>query len=582
MHSNNRIEIDASNIPSWVSVKLNHKSLSEFVVVDVGASSFNSKDGSILSIAAVRFINGVPAAHFYTVSKPSEKTEEGTYNRKFSFSVNLLDEVTIELAPDEEDVMAAFGKFVGASPIVGHNAGRFDARLIRKAFRRHKIPSCFDSIIYDTYEIARNLNIFQNNSLAGICKELSIRQIDPHHALSDCIATGEVMLYFLKNHYNEAVNQNFFISHGTLLHGNIDKSPIVSKPINDYYVADIGLSDKFSRLAIAQTIVDNGGFYLHSILKETTVVLHGDILLEDDAIARYTKFGTASAKLARTNKLIRTGKKIELFDLNDFIIEIADDHCTQLSNLEIDIKSSADQVSSPSGYLSITEIWENWSKHVSIHSARAQSYTPIPRPGEKNTLVDGAEPTRSDSINSTKELLQGLRSRFLENKAHESEEIITPCRTVTRPDWAFIGATAYVRSKDGSYVKSIITRVLNTQIVVNCLKYDGTKYYQERFLVIEFPKSNPYRVGESSLAPPLRTTLVSQQEGEAALANMPNNEALISERMDVENIAKKLRAVMTADLKLSGVDAIISAFQLIRAEMIEDESHSDFDGNSTL
>jgi hypothetical protein len=286
-------------------------------------------------------------------------------------------------------------------------------------------------------------------------------------------------------------------------------------------------------------------------------------------------------KLGRANELIRKGKKIELFDLKEFITEIGNDHCTQLSNLEIDIKSSADQVSSPLGDLSITEIWENWSKHVSIHSPRTQPYMSVPTTKEKTTLVAGVshEPTRTDS---TKDLLHGLRSRFLEIEKHKSKEIITPRRTVTRPDWAYIGATAYVRSKDGSYIKAIITRVLNTQIVVDCLKYDGTKYYQERFLVKEFPKNNPYRVGESSLEPALRTTLVSQEEGEAALANMPNNEVLISERMDVENIAKKLRAVMTADLKLSGIDAIISAFQLIRTEMIEDESHSDFDGNSKL
>lgn len=576
MHSNNPIEIDAFNIPSWVSVKLNHKKLSEFVVVDVGANSFNSKDGSILSIAAVRFINGAPAAHFYTVSKPTEKTEEGTYNRRFAFTVNMLDEATIEIAPDEKDVMAAFGKFVGSSPVVGHNVARFDARLIGKAFRKHKIQSSFDSIIYDTYEIAKNLNIFQNSSLAGVCKELKIRQIDPHHALSDCIATGEVMLYFLENHYNEAVKKNFFMSYCTLLHGNIDKSPIVSKPINDYYVADIGLSDKLNRLAIAQTIVDNGGFYLHNILKETTVVLYGNILLEDEAISRYTKFGSASAKLARTNKLIRKAKKIELFDLNEFIIEIAEDHCAQLSNLEIDLKLSADQVSSPIGDLSIMEVWENWNKHVSIYSRKSQPYTPIPIAREKNTVVGSFnnETSRSDS---TKELLESLRSRFLNKEVSEIDEPIAPRRIVTYPDWAFIGATAYVRSKDGIHSKAIITKVLNTQIVVDCLKYNGTKNYQERFLVMEFPKNSPYRVGQTSLDPELRTTLVSQHEGEAALASMPSNESLISQRMDVENIAKKLRAVMSADLKVSGVDAIISAFQLIRTEIDEADSRSDLE-----
>lgn len=363
--------IRAYSIPSWVTAILNREKLNEFVVVDIETNGLDCGSDSVLSIAAVRFIDGVVAANFYSLMKPVSKTSDGTYNTESARSVNKITESLIEAASDEKDVMLKFSEFVGVSPVVGHNIARFDARFIDKAFKRHKILSAFGWQMFDTFAIARSVGGFEKNSLEVVCKALNIPNLAPHHALADCLATGELMVHFIKNHYSQVIKNEFIVCE-RLKSDHIDRSPLMKTSLNNQQVAEAGLSSLISRLDIAQTVVDSGGKYLHSPLKQTTKFLTGDLEAEDKLIRRTSKFGSASSKARKASELAaKAERSIEFVDLDHFARTLAIPHLTKLSDLPLHLEIYPDEVSTFSGYLSLDSVWKDWNTHVAVFEGRS-------------------------------------------------------------------------------------------------------------------------------------------------------------------------------------------------------------------
>lgn len=369
--------IQAYSIPSWVTAILNREKLNEFVVVDIETNGLDCSVDSILSIAAVRFIDGVVAANFYSLMKPVSKTDAGTYNNESARAVNKITETLIEAAPDEKEVMLKFSEFVGVSPVVGHNIARFDARFIDKAFKRHKILSAFGWQMFDTFAIARSVGGFEKNSLEVICKTLKIPNLAPHHALADCLATGELMVHFLKNHYAQVIKNEFVVCE-RLKSDHIDRSPLMKMSLNNQQVAEAGLSSLISRLDIAQTIVDSGGKYLHSPLKQTTKFLTGDLEAEDKMIRRTSKFGSASSKARKASELdAKSEKSIEFVDLDHFARTVAIPHLTKLTDTPLHVEIYPDEVSTSTEFLSLDSVWRDWNSHVASLEGKSTSFTSI-------------------------------------------------------------------------------------------------------------------------------------------------------------------------------------------------------------
>lgn len=375
-YNSSAIQLKAHSLPSWATVSLNLESLNEFVVVDVETNGLEYYSDSMLSIAAVRFINGSVAASFYSLMKPDKKSAEGTYNTQSARAVNKITEHLIENAPSEKEVMEAFSKFVGVSPTVGHNIARFDARFIEKALKRHKISSAFGWQMFDTFSIARSVGGFEKNSLEIICRDLGIENKAAHHALADCLATGEVMVHFVNNFYSKVLRHQFTISE-RLRSEHIERSPVMRTKLNGEQVAEAGLSDRVSKLAVAQTIIDCGGKYLHNPLVGTSKFFKGDLEAEDRMIRKTSKFGGASGRLKKAQELAdRPEKKIEFSDLNEFVETVAVPHLIKVEDMALDIEVSPDTVITCGATESLASMWRWWSGHVI--SVDGLSVQPVP------------------------------------------------------------------------------------------------------------------------------------------------------------------------------------------------------------
>lgn len=376
-------EVQASQLPSWVSVQLNSKKITEFVVVDIETNGLEQKLNQILSIGAVRFIDGKVAASFYSLSKPEIKPG-GFYTTVESTEINKITEEQVETAPLEKDVMAAFAKFVGTSVIVGHNLVRFDARFLDKALKRHKISSAFAWLMFDTVVISRGLKMFKKNSLEIVCKTLGFTNRAAHHALADCIATGEVMQYFLDNHYQQVI-ASAYITDCQLKALHLEKSPVTSASLKDEKIVPIGWSENASRIEIAQSIADAEGVYLHNSLAGTTKVLKGDIFWEDRIIRKSSSFGSASGKMQVARSIgKKPGKNLIIDDQDAFIKKVTRPHLKKLLEIEVSLVTSAETVHGVDCEQDLSTLWIEWDQNVKRVDAMSESLRGLDKAKEGN------------------------------------------------------------------------------------------------------------------------------------------------------------------------------------------------------
>lgn len=359
------IEVRASHLPSWMSVRLNSQKLSEFVVVDIETNGLEHREDHILSIGAVRFVSGKPVASFYSLSRPEIEPGE-TYTTDESTAINKITESLVEGAPAEKEVMEAFAKFVGTSVTVGHNIVRFDSRFIEKALKRHKINSAFGWMMFDTFVIARSFKTFEKNSLEIVCRTLGIKNKSAHHALSDCFATGEVFLSFLDSRYKKTID-SVFVTNAQPKAKQMDKSPLQNQSLNGEKIVVVGWSELVSRLEIAQSIIDSGGTYLHDTLAGTSKVLRGDIDKEDIVIRKSSSFGSASGKLRRAHELNERDDKNVNFELQDaFVGIVTSPHTKKILEVEVNFSTSEDVVHTVTGEQSLAPLWSEWDQHVKM------------------------------------------------------------------------------------------------------------------------------------------------------------------------------------------------------------------------
>jgi DNA polymerase III epsilon subunit family exonuclease len=385
-----------------MSVRLNTKKLSEFVVVDIETNGLEHKEDHILSIGAVRFVSGVPVASFYSLSRPTIMPGE-TYTTVESTEINKITEALIEAAPPEKEVMEAFAKFVGTSITVGHNIVRFDSRFIDKALKRHKINSAFGWMMFDTFVIARSFKTFEKNSLEVVCQTLGIENKSAHHALADCFATGDVMQHFLNSKYKKTID-SVFVSNGQLKAKHLDQSPSASESLSGEKIVTPGWNNQVSRLEIAQSITDAGGIFLHDTLATTTRVLEGDLDKEDTIIRKSSGFGSATGKIRKAHELNEREDKNVSFDSQDYFVQTHTlPHTKRISELEVSFVTSENVVNTVTDQQDLAGLWSNWEEHLkTLPKVRVKNPSPQ-RPRNRQTPVRtsntyGRMPIQQDSV----------------------------------------------------------------------------------------------------------------------------------------------------------------------------------------
>ena len=171
-------------------LKPNHESLDQvFVVFDIETTGLSSREDQITEIGAVKVKNGQVVDTFSALINPE---------RKIPFNIVELTGITDDMVKDQptiSKVLPEFLDFVGACPVVAHNAA-FDVGFIKEQCLRLDLD--FDPTVVDTIDLAKLLlKDVKRFNLKRITKHLNISLTNHHRAVDDATATAQVFIKFL-------------------------------------------------------------------------------------------------------------------------------------------------------------------------------------------------------------------------------------------------------------------------------------------------------------------------------------------------------------------------------------------------
>jgi DNA polymerase-3 subunit epsilon len=157
------------------------RKLKNYIVIDTETTGLSHYSNEIIEIAAIRIVNGKIVDKFQTLVKP---------HNVISPSITKITGITNDMvknSPDILDVLPDFFKFIGNTPLVGHNI-TFDLRFLNSYLEDNLTNSLADTML-----IARKkLPNLDNHKLETIVRLLNITDHQDHRALSDCNITYKV------------------------------------------------------------------------------------------------------------------------------------------------------------------------------------------------------------------------------------------------------------------------------------------------------------------------------------------------------------------------------------------------------
>lgn len=160
--------------------KFNKQLLDSYIVVDLETTGLSPETDEIIEIAAVKVINGNITEQFSTLVKPTKAIPY------YITEITGIDNHMVQNASAVSQVMPEFLKFLGNTPLLGHNIIRFDLQFLKK-------QAAINNFCVDTLNISQHIKRNQNgNSLSALCEYFGIINDNAHRALSDCIATHKV------------------------------------------------------------------------------------------------------------------------------------------------------------------------------------------------------------------------------------------------------------------------------------------------------------------------------------------------------------------------------------------------------
>lgn len=278
----------------------------DFTVIDVETA--NPDQGSICSIGAARFRNGVLVDKFYTLCNPRQKfTNTWLHN---------ISEEDVHLAPLLGDALGAFSNFASKEKkLVSHTS--FDKIAMRKAFGNvgQKQPNWkwFDSSIavkraWAEYSVS-------GYALSKISKVLGIGFLH-HNALEDARAAGLVLIEAFNKWSGESeelwekIGENSAILQRQAYYqsNKIKPKPNPEGEFFGQYIAFTGALDNLLRKD-AITLAASVG------LEEGNFTLKTNMLVTGQASIVYPN----SSKLKAAIKAMQSGREVRIIGEDDFI-----------------------------------------------------------------------------------------------------------------------------------------------------------------------------------------------------------------------------------------------------------------------
>jgi DNA polymerase-3 subunit epsilon len=161
-----------------------------FSVLDVETTGLNPHFGDrVCEIALLRCEGGRELDRFHSLVDPGRSISPGAY------AVNRIRDEDLIGAPLFADIASTLLEILGDSVLVAHNAP-FDLGFLASELSICRLP-LVDNLVVDTLALARCCYSFPSNSLPNLAYDLGIETWGQHRALSDVLATKQVLDIFL-------------------------------------------------------------------------------------------------------------------------------------------------------------------------------------------------------------------------------------------------------------------------------------------------------------------------------------------------------------------------------------------------
>ena len=163
----------------------------DFVAFDIETTGKRAAEDEIIEIAAVRFVDRLPAESFATLVR-AEMPVPAAATRVHGIRDDML-----AGQPALADALERFTWFCGDSILVAHNAA-FDFKFLSAAYERQGVAAPL-GLVLDSYASAKQaLPELFNWRLDTLLKHFGIECADRHRAGADALACGLAFIEIVK------------------------------------------------------------------------------------------------------------------------------------------------------------------------------------------------------------------------------------------------------------------------------------------------------------------------------------------------------------------------------------------------
>lgn len=159
-----------------------------YVVFDLETTGSSARKGAITEVGALKLAGGEVVDKFTTLVNPGRPIEP------FVVRLTGITDAMVADAPDINEVLPEFERFVEGTVLVGHNVS-FDCGFVTAARGGEALPNP----VLDTLKLARVLVPgLRRYRLSALAQHFQVEATPVHRAFSDAAATAEVFLELLR------------------------------------------------------------------------------------------------------------------------------------------------------------------------------------------------------------------------------------------------------------------------------------------------------------------------------------------------------------------------------------------------
>ena len=161
-----------------------------YIVFDLETTGLSAANDRIIEIGAIKYSEDhAELERFSTLINP------GIPIPASATAINNITDQMVAAAPSLADVLPNFLTFVGALPVIAHNAG-FDIAFLRYAVAAQHLDAHIQYA--DSLAMARKAYSLPHYKLGDLAKHLGIMQVEAHRSIGDCETLGRVVQDMLK------------------------------------------------------------------------------------------------------------------------------------------------------------------------------------------------------------------------------------------------------------------------------------------------------------------------------------------------------------------------------------------------